>query len=274
LKKKRFVRENAAAIIVQRWYHSTWLMKREMASFKRKKRAVLYIQSIWRGYLVRRIIVDRKTIRARERIESAKMEAIEPKKLCNRTKSALSYLLHCKGVSTIYEALKELEVTTRFSTKCCEWLVEDGALPVIYQIMKNCNRSLPSIEQIHMALLVLSNVAKCSTTYMAIIRERDFLQLLIDLMANFREKRKIFPNCCKLLSILCNDNAITQLIQGNTVLSKKLKALNSLICHKAEIELKRTNGKLKLRKEDKKDPLSAMEQMSSLKKLVDIVNYA
>ena len=58
--------------------------------------------------MVRRSIVDHKTIRARERIKSANMEATEPKKLCNRTKSALSYLLSCRYVSTIYDALKDL----------------------------------------------------------------------------------------------------------------------------------------------------------------------
>ena len=58
--------------------------------------------------MVRRSIVDRKMIRARERIESANSEATEPKKLCNRTKSALSYLLNCRNVSTIYEALRNL----------------------------------------------------------------------------------------------------------------------------------------------------------------------
>ena len=60
--------------------------------------------------------MDCKTIRARERIESAKVEATEPKKLCNRTKSALSYLLNCKNVSTIYEALKELGKNILLST--------------------------------------------------------------------------------------------------------------------------------------------------------------
>ena len=54
------------------------------------------------------------------------------------------------------------EVSTRLSAKCCERLVQDNALPVIFQIIRNCNRSLPSIEQIHMALLVLANIAKVS----------------------------------------------------------------------------------------------------------------
>ena len=45
---------------------------------------------------------------------------------------------------------------------------------------------------------------------MAVIEEKDSLQLLIELMANFRDKRKIFPSCCILLSTLCKDYAIVQ----------------------------------------------------------------
>ena len=57
---------------------------------------------------MRRSIVDQKVIAARKRINSATSEATEPKKLCNRTKSALSYLLNCRNVTTIYEALRNL----------------------------------------------------------------------------------------------------------------------------------------------------------------------
>ena len=57
---------------------------------------------------MRKNTANRKITEARERIKSANSEATEPKKLCNRTKSALSYLLNCRNVSTIYEALKNL----------------------------------------------------------------------------------------------------------------------------------------------------------------------
>ena len=58
------------------------------------------------------------------------------------------------------------------------------------------------------------------------------------------------------------------MIQRSNILSKKLSALNSLICRKAEIELKRTNGKLNLKKDERKDLLPVIEQMSSITHLV------
>ena len=44
----------------------------------------------------------------RRRIESANAAATEPMKLCNRTRSALDFLLKCKNISRIVGALTNL----------------------------------------------------------------------------------------------------------------------------------------------------------------------
>ena len=49
-----------------------------------------------------------KIKRARKRIKSANAAATEPMKLCNRTRSALDFLLQCKNVSRIVGALVNL----------------------------------------------------------------------------------------------------------------------------------------------------------------------
>ncbi len=77
---------------------------------------MISLQSVWRGYLVRSRIADRNVIKARQRIESANSEATDAKKLCNRTASALSYLLSCKYLTTVYDALKNLGMLTDFVT--------------------------------------------------------------------------------------------------------------------------------------------------------------
>ena len=45
---------------------------------------------------------------------------------------------------------------------------------------------------------------------MAIVEDGDFLQQITEIMVNFREKKKIFPPCCRLLSILCQDASVTK----------------------------------------------------------------
>ena len=49
-----------------------------------------------------------KVKRARKRIESANAAATESMKLCNRTRSALDFLLQCKNISRIVGSLVNL----------------------------------------------------------------------------------------------------------------------------------------------------------------------
>ena len=52
------------------------------------------------------------------------------------------------------------EVVTRLSEVCCKQVVDDGALPVIFKVLKKCNRSLPHLEVIKYSVLILYNVVK------------------------------------------------------------------------------------------------------------------
>ena len=65
-------------------------------------------QAFWHGYRVRREVSSLKVKRARKRIKSANAAATESMKLCNRTRSALDFLLQCKNVSRIVGALVNL----------------------------------------------------------------------------------------------------------------------------------------------------------------------
>lgn len=67
-----------------------------------------WYQTFWRGYRVRRTVSSLKVKRVRRRIESANAAATEPMKLCNRTRSALDFLLKCKNISRIVGALTNL----------------------------------------------------------------------------------------------------------------------------------------------------------------------
>ena len=67
-----------------------------------------YHQAFWRGYRVRCEVSSVKVKRARKRIKSANAAATEPMKLCNRTRSALDFLLQCKNISRIVGALVNL----------------------------------------------------------------------------------------------------------------------------------------------------------------------
>ena len=53
-----------------------------------------------------------------------------------------------------------LEIATRLSATCCERLVEGQGVPVIFTLIKNCNRSLPSKQIIKYCVDILLNLTK------------------------------------------------------------------------------------------------------------------
>ena len=72
-------------------------------------------------------------------------------------------------------------MATRLSNICCERLTEDNALSVIFEIIKNCNRGLASIELIKVAICVVLNLVKVSFVLMTLKSEKvDYPQKVWD----------------------------------------------------------------------------------------------
>ncbi|XP_033114872.1 abnormal spindle-like microcephaly-associated protein homolog [Anneissia japonica] len=109
-----------AAIILQS-YIRMYLLKKQI---KNINMAALYIQTIWRGYCVRKKMKSKKLKLIRGRCIAANKEATEEKKLCNRTEIALDYIMRYKQVSHILEALRNLGYKQDFYNKTCEAVYE------------------------------------------------------------------------------------------------------------------------------------------------------
>ncbi|XP_068734820.1 abnormal spindle-like microcephaly-associated protein homolog [Montipora capricornis] len=210
------------------------------------KKSVLRIQTLWRGYRVRREGSSLKVKRARKRIESANAAATESMKLCNRTRSALDFLLQCKNISRIVGALTNLEVVTRLSEVCCQQVVEDGALPVIFKVIKKCNRSLPHLEVIKYSLSILYNVAKFPSVYRAIYEVLDSVDTLIELLVNFRDKSIVFCKTCYLLVLLCRDASIALDIRNKKRIVHEIRSVHNITERNYKLEAKRNKFKSKV----------------------------
>lgn len=66
------------------------------------------LQALWRGHRVRCSIKSKKVSAARARCQRANRNVTEEKKLCNRTATALDYLLHYRSMHRILETLISL----------------------------------------------------------------------------------------------------------------------------------------------------------------------
>ncbi|PFX15185.1 Abnormal spindle-like microcephaly-associated protein-like [Stylophora pistillata] len=253
LEHRRFTTLRSAAVIVQRAARRKLVTKNKSAvkiqslirgvlarnHLRKLQKYALRIQALWRGYRVRREESSLKVKRARKRIKSANAAATESMKLCNRTRSALDFLLQCKNISKIVGALVNLEVVTRLSEVCCQQVVKDGALPVIFKVIKKCNRSLPHLEVIKYSISILFNVAKYPSVYYAVYEQPDSIETLVELLANFRDKTALFAKTCCLLVVLCRDSSITQHILNMAKTIEDIKSVHKIAERNHRLEAKR-----------------------------------
>ncbi|XP_046860625.1 abnormal spindle-like microcephaly-associated protein homolog [Xenia sp. Carnegie-2017] len=214
--------------------------------FARKKmKAIINIQRTWRDYNVRKRFNSKKFRKLRERIIVANSDVTESMKLCNRTRSALDYLLNCKNLTTVREALVHLEVATRWTFKCSQQQVENNALRVIFQIIRDSNRSLAHMGLIKLALDIFTNVSKCPATQDAVVlKEENALETILELACIFREKKEIFLRVAKLLTILCTHENVRKKLLKTENAAMKISSIYSITKRKFEIEMKR-NTKMK-----------------------------
>jgi len=52
------------------------------------------------------------------------------------------------------------EVVTRLSPESCQRMADGKAVAVLFKLMHHCNRSLPHMELLKYALLILLNLSK------------------------------------------------------------------------------------------------------------------
>ncbi|KAK3088174.1 hypothetical protein FSP39_015668 [Pinctada imbricata] len=222
-------REDSARIIQA--YFRRWQTRQQE---QRKIHAAVTLQAVWRGRQIRIKSKSRKLANIRQRIEEANRSATEEKKLCNRTASALDYLLKYKHLSQILDALMHLDVATRLSSHCCVRMVEVNAVQVIYTLIQSCNRSQPHMEIINYSVSILLNLAKYDKTVGAVYIPGS-VDVLLELLQIYREKGVIFYRTCTLLGILGIDLDRRMTIGSDPKFKDKIQSLHVLVSRKNKV---------------------------------------
>ena len=102
--------------------------------------------------------------------------------LGSRTLAALAVVLHSKNLTAVLHACEALEVTTRFSAVCCARFREEGAAPILFALIKSCNRSKPHQELLKVAMDVLEHVASAPAGAPAVTGAVEAVEVLLDVM--------------------------------------------------------------------------------------------
>ncbi|KAF3835455.1 hypothetical protein F7725_028013 [Dissostichus mawsoni] len=208
--KRWLARRHKAASVIQQSAIKFLLLRRQ----KRVEQGIVKAQALWRGHRSRRLNDNAKVVKLRQRLREVSACVREEDKLCNKTSSALDYLLRYKHFSYILEALRNLETSTRLSPECCERLVESGATNTIFTLVRCCNRSVPCMDVITYSIQILLNLSKYHKTIEAVYSVENSVETLLDLLQRYREKAgdkvaekggSIFTKACFLLALLLQD---------------------------------------------------------------------
>ncbi|XP_031733149.1 abnormal spindle-like microcephaly-associated protein homolog isoform X2 [Anarrhichthys ocellatus] len=170
-------RRHKAASVIQQAVRKLLLRRRQ----ETVQQGILKAQALWRGHRSRRQNDDARLVKLRHRFRKVYAGVGEEDKLCNKTSSALDYLLRYKHFSSILEALRNLETATSLSPECCERLVERGA-NVIVTLVRCCNRSVPCMDVITYSVQILLNLSKYHQSIEAVYLVDSFVEPLLDLL--------------------------------------------------------------------------------------------
>ncbi|KAF7651196.1 hypothetical protein LDENG_00114280 [Lucifuga dentata] len=249
--KRWLTRRHKAASVIQQVVRCFLLIRRQ----KRVEQGIAKAQALWRGHRSRRLNDNPKVMNLRHRLRKVSAEVREEDKLCNKTSSALDYLLRYKHFSYILEALKNLETATRLSPECCERLVESGATNVIFTLIRCCNRSVPCMDVITYSIQILLNLSKYHKTTEAVYAVENSVETLLDLLQRYREKAgdkvaekgsSIFTKACFLLALLLQDkHRVVEVMKLPKALDR-IRSIYRLTARKHRMDAERTVIKQKM----------------------------
>uniref|UniRef100_A0A3P8TB49 Calponin-homology (CH) domain-containing protein n=1 Tax=Amphiprion percula TaxID=161767 RepID=A0A3P8TB49_AMPPE len=276
---KQYVRLKSSVLVLQRRYRATVAAKEQMHKYQKMRRAAIVLQAayrgqqvrkdvachhqaatviqsaLWRGHRSRRLNDNPKIVKLRHRLRQVSASIREEDKLCNKTSSALDYLLRYKHFSYILEALKNLETATRLSPECCERLVESGATNVIFTLIRCCNRSVPCMDVITFSIQILLNLSKYHKTIEAVFSVEDSVETLLDLLQRYREKAgdkvaekggSIFTKACFLVALLLQDKHRAQEVMKLPKVLDRIRSIYRLTARKHKMDAERTIIKQKI----------------------------
>ena len=165
-------------------------------------KAILALQGMWRGRVVRKKTGKRmRVIRLKVALANENAQKNPELRLGVRTLRALEVVLNSKSLAEIMRAVTTLEVSSRFSEKCCENFSAAGAPTVLFKLITTLNRSLPHVELIQFTLMTLQNVGKHEHLVDSVAIP-PAVGALMDVMGNYRDREMVHVLCCELMLTL------------------------------------------------------------------------
>ena len=226
--RRRHAKRCGAATKMQALVRSWLKFRRET----RVDRAAVVVQSVWRGRMVR-VRAGKMLVEMRARIAAAKAAVQEHMKLGNRTRAALDALLSSASVAVCLKAISALEVASEHSIVCALQIVKQGAVPVIYRLLGQCNRSITSQQLQKHAVRTLANLCNSCTYASRFLADVwtgvECVVCLADIAVAASENPEVFEPIVKVLCTLLAADSRLQLVAKHAEAQQKLKLAASTL---------------------------------------------
>ncbi|KAL0482164.1 hypothetical protein AKO1_013342 [Acrasis kona] len=203
-----------------------------------RNQSCIKMQKVFRGFMVRKKNHQQVSlIRARIAQLASTME--EKKQLSYRTKRALHLLSTSEHMSQVIQACQNLAVTTKYSSNCCESLVRHKAVPVLYKVVDECNRSKPALELMNNVLDILINLSKTRYTSHDVFIPSCLHTFVLLLGALGDQCFMKVIGLMQMMKLQYNQLYWSEMMLNQGLLFKKLSKMQSVLKNKLEIEKKK-----------------------------------
>eukprot|EP00268_Persea_americana_P062936 TRINITY_DN8109_c0_g3_i5.p1 TRINITY_DN8109_c0_g3~~TRINITY_DN8109_c0_g3_i5.p1 ORF type:complete len:1431 (+),score=223.82 TRINITY_DN8109_c0_g3_i5:77-4294(+) len=224
-----YIKLKKKSVIIIQSHIRGWIARRE--SRQAKERIVL-IQSYWRASLVRKDSRE-QLLDLRRRMQRSAANVDNGDRLMSRLVFALSELLS-DSVSDILHTCATLAMATEHSQKCCETLVDAGAIDALLKQIRKANRSAPYQEVLKHAFSTLRNLIRYPHLAVILVNTNGSVETIF--WELLRNKGEGYFVVSALLKKLCSTQEGLQAVCKLPAFLKRLNSLSEDLERKASME--------------------------------------
>lgn len=236
--RREAARRQAAAARITR-VGAVWAARAQQSRRRRQRGAeggVVLAQALARGWLVRHAATPHMR-KVAARVAAANAAATPRATLRARSQAALRVLLHSQEFARLQEAAIDLETVVALSPACAHAMVAGGAVPMLFAVIRSCNRSLQHAVVVCAAMATLRHlVARGGALAAAVATAAEAVDTLLDVAQMFRDKLAIARPAVLMLRVLAQHQApVTRQLCAPAAM-KRLRGLHTMFARQVRMQ--------------------------------------
>jgi hypothetical protein len=127
-------------------------------------------------------------------------------------------------------------LASNWSSVCCQHIVHQGAVPVLFGLIDSLNRSLPHLKLLALSLKVSHNIVRFGVDDNKVFQQPQYIATLFSLLKMHVERPEVFEVVCDILHSICANKVsgrlFVRVISQNKKLVERFSQMYDAIKHK------------------------------------------